>query len=218
MNDSVVSSRRARLLSDVLLQMLGSFQGRSTVSLGDIVKALRARSFGLILLIFALPMALPVPVPPGINIMLALPLLLLLGQQASGRITPWFPQSWLAKAISYKSLDDALRPAIKFLIFLERFTRPRLRLLTRQQGRIAVGILGVILSLYICIPLPLTNSVPSMGIAIMALGLLMRDGLAVIAGALLGLVWISLLTGAILYWGPEGLDILKDFIKGALGL
>jgi hypothetical protein len=52
--------------------------------------------------------------------------------------------------------------------------------------------------------------VPAFGIALMAVGLLMRDGLAVLAGALIGTLWVCLLVFA----GQAGIR----FLLGLLGL
>lgn len=208
----------ARPLSLVFREILQSFDGKERILFSDIVGAMRARSFGLLMLIFALPMALPLPVPPGINIMLASPLVLLTAQQALGFIYPWFPAKWLSKDISLESLRSILHPAIGGLEFLERFVKPRFRFLTRGLIRRGVGVWGFILTLYICIPAPLTNTVPSMAIVLMSLGLLMRDGLAVIFGALLGLIWVGMLTSAIILWGPDGINIIKEFLQSLIHL
>jgi hypothetical protein len=64
------------------------------------------------------------------------------------------------------------------------------------------------MALMVCVPLPLTNTVPSLGIACMAIGVVMRDGLAVIAGAIIGLVWIFLL----LTLGEAGIRFLVGMI------
>lgn len=60
---------------------------------------------------------------------------------------------------------------------------------------------------------PLTNTVPSMGIALMSIGILMRDGLSVLAGAFIGIAWIALLASVFIFLGLEGADLVKDFIK-----
>ena len=76
-----------------------------------------------------------------------------------------------------------------------------------------IGAMGFIMALAVSIPLPLTNTVPAFGIALMSVGVLMRDGLAVIAGALIGLAWVTLLTVFMIYFGTEGIDMIKEFIK-----
>jgi len=45
---------------------------------------------------------------------------------------------------------------------------------------------------------------------------LMRDGLAVIAGMLIGIGWIVALTYFVIVFGLEGIDLMKDMIKSVL--
>ena len=99
---------------------------------------------------------------------------------------------------------------------IEVLMHPRLSFLTTHQATVIIGALGFIMSLSVLLPLPLTNTVPSMGIAIMAMGVLMRDGLAVIAGALIGMAWVLLLVVTFYFFGTESVDIIKNFIKSFL--
>ena len=63
------------------------------------------------------------------------------------------------------------------------------------------GLFLVLFCASILVPLPLTNTVPGFAVAIASFGLMQKDGLAVIAGMILGTVWIgglifAALTGA----------------------
>jgi len=69
------------------------------------------------------------------------------------------------------------------------------------------------MALSVAVPLPLTNTVPSFGIATMAVGVLTRDGLAVLFGALVGTLWVGGMTFAVVFFGVEGLEIMKEAIK-----
>jgi hypothetical protein len=40
--------------------------------------------------------------------------------------------------------------------------------------------------------------------------------LAVMAGAVIGLVWVVVLYSLLIYFGLEGVDMLKEFIKSLL--
>ena len=62
----------------------------------------------------------------------------------------------------------------------------------------------------------MTNTVPSFGIALMSIGVVMRDGLAVLTGALIGMLWVCALSFIIITLGTEGIDFVKDIIKGYL--
>jgi hypothetical protein len=48
-------------------------------------------------------------------------------------------------------------------------------------------------TLTIMVPLPLTNTIPSVGLTLMAVGLIQRDGLFVVAGAAVATGWVTAL-------------------------
>lgn len=186
------------------------------ISLFEMLALFHERGFGFFLLIFALPMALPIPVPPGINIALASPLLFLTIQQALGLEKVWLPK-WLGdKTMASDSFRAMLTKSLPWLIRVEKIISPRLGIITGGVFSNLIGLAGLIMALCVTIPVPMTNTIPSLGIALMAIGVLMRDGLAVILGLLIGIGWVSILVWAFTHFGAEGLDILKDWIKSLL--
>ena len=204
----------AQLLQDFTATV--SAQKNDEIAVRDIVAAFHERGFGVVLLFFALPMALPVPVPPVLNVLLALPLLFLTGQQALGRHVIWLPDFVMRKTMQRAALLGLLARVIPFLRKMEALTRPRMVMLTGRGGQVLTGFFGFIMALSVTVPLPLTNTVPSFGIAVMALGVLMRDGVAVCMGALIGMMWVTILGVSLIVFGLEGLEIVKDFIQSLL--
>ena len=98
----------------------------------------------------------------------------------------------------------------------ERIAAPRLAFVTNGISSRLIGLCGLVMALSVTVPIPLTNTIPSFAIAVMAIGVLMRDGLAVIFGALIGLSWVVVLYSLLIYFGLEGVDMLKDFIKSLI--
>lgn len=205
---------QTRTLSEVLADAAAQFSNDETrVSVGEITQIFHERGIGFMLLIFAVPMALPLPVPPGINILLALPLVFLTSQLALGRHTPWMPGFVSKKTFKSSLLRMIFEKTIPWARRLECIIKPRLELLTGPTSGKVVGGLGLIMALAVCIPIPLSNTVPSFGIAVMAVGLIMRDGLAVIAGALIGTLWVC----ALGFLGQKGIELVVDMVKGFIG-
>lgn len=200
----------SHLLDDIRTQVT-----RETISLAQLLELFHERGFGFFLFLFALPAALPMPAI-GINAIIALPLLLLTTQQALGRHTIWIPKKMAQKTISQKRIHGFVDGAEPWIKRLEFFIRPRLGFMTQGIFSNIIGVLGFIMALAVSVPLPLTNTVPAFGIALMSVGVLMRDGLAVIGGALIGLTWVILLSFFMIYFGMEGLDMIKEFIKSFL--
>jgi hypothetical protein len=118
-----------------------------------------------------------------------------------------------SKKITREKMTTMITAILPWLEKLEIFIKPRLEFVTRGLFSHLIGIFGLIMALSICVPLPLTNTVPSLGIALMAIGVIMRDGLAVLAGAITGILWICALAMIIYFLGTEGIDLIKDTIK-----
>ena len=152
----------------------------------------------------------------GVGTVLGIPLVFLTAQQAIGRHTIWFPQKFRQKSMKRENVISLIEKALPWTQRIEKFIKPRLEFVTHGVFSRMIGICGFAMALSVCVPLPLTNTVPSFGIALMAIGILMRDGLAVLAGAAIGMLWIFALYGILLFVGLEGIDLIKDTIKGLL--
>ena len=207
----MTQTQTPRPLIDLLYDAVASMSD-GAVTLGHFIDSLHERGFGILIFLFALPMAIPVPVPPGVNLLFSTPLLFLTFQQIYGAKTPWLPHFIRKKSLDKQSLGKTIHKAEPWLDWISFFIRPRFAKVT--QGRIShlIGVFGFIFALCVCIPVPLTNTVPSLAIALMAIGILMRDGLAILAGMVMGSVWIGLL----LTLGISGFKALIDFIFGLL--
>lgn len=203
-----------RSLSDVLTDLENAITGE-TVSIDNLLDAFHERGFGFFLFLFALPAALPLPAV-GVGTILGLPLVFLTAQQAIGRHRIWFPKSWRTKSISAQTVTCFVAKALPWTKRIEKLVKPRLEWVTLGACSNIIGICGFIMALSVCLPFPLTNTIPSFGIAVMAIGVMMRDGLAVIAGLCIGMAWVALLVGVTLLLGTEGVDMVKDVIKGFL--
>ncbi len=207
-------SETIRPISRVLLDLKDTVP-QDKVCTFDLLEALHERGFGFLLFIFALPAAIPLP-GLGINLIIAAPLVFLTAQQALGRESIWIPEKMKYKSITRERFEAMVDAAIPYLTKIEYLVRPRLGFMTHGAFGNLIGIAGLIMALSVCIPLPLTNTVPSMGIALMAIGVIMRDGLAVLAGMLLGLLWVAMISYVLIFIGTEGLDIVKETIKSFL--
>lgn len=171
------------------------------ISLDELLRAFGLRSFGFLVLVFALPNGIPAPIAPGLSAILGAPLLLLSVQMLLGFKTPWFPASWRARSFARKDVAKLLRPALPYIVKLERFIRPRFTHLADGplSGRLIGGLIlwnAVLLSL----PIPFGNLIPAWAIILAALGQVERDGALVVAAAAssvvaTGWVWFLLDVG-----------------------
>ncbi len=178
--------------------------------LGDIIDRLDERAFGFLLLLLALPCCLPfVYLLPQI---VALPMLALAGQLAVGRHHPWLPKSLHERDFSIASFQKVVTRSEKYVGWIERIAKPRLGFITSHMGARVIGLLLLIPTASILVPLPSTNTVPGIGVAVASLGLIERDGLLVIAGLVIGFIWVFLL----LFLGVEAATLLKEWATSRL--
>ena len=185
----------------------GAGQGSNeSISLGRLSDSMEERAFGLLLLLLALPCGLPfVYVLPQI---VALPMLVLVGQMAMGRRSPWLPETLRKRRLPIQRFLDVVATARKYAGWLERLAHERFRWLTNHSSARIVGILLFIPCASILVPLPLTNTVPGIAVAIAAVGLIERDGLFVLTGITGGLIWVALL----FIGGPALIYLVVDFL------
>lgn len=188
-------SSHAATTSQRLVQLADDATGE-TVTLAWVLEQMQERAFGLFLLVLALPCCIPFLY--GLPQVVALPLMLISAQILFGRKSPWLPERLGNRTVTTEGLKNLGERAGPWLRRIEAVSRPRLIALTLPPLDRIVGLALVGFSASILVPLPLTNTVPGFAVVIVAMGLLQRDGILVILGALLGTAWIAalLLTGA----------------------
>jgi hypothetical protein len=178
-----------RRTSQILREFAASNQ-EPRISLATLRDALGDRGFGILLFIFALPNLVPVNIPL-LSAVLGLPLVLLAAQLSYGRHKPWFPD-WLERQ-TFPRLGFAavLGRTLPTLERVERLLRPRLTWLLSWTGERLVGIAVLVLVAVLALPIPFANFLPAFGIAIIALAIIEKDGLAVLVGLAVGVVSLA---------------------------
>lgn len=196
------SETRPLNFSELLAQILAE-QGQEKFTLCELSALLRDRTWGGLLLIFALINVLPLP--PGATTVTGIPLIILTAQMAAGRSTPWFPNRFDQRGVTKQELRRLTARIVPWERRLERLFRPRLVGLTRRRATRVIGVVSLLLSILLWLPIPLGNHAPAITMTLFALGLIYRDGLLVIFGAVgtlvsialvsvtLGAVWLALL-------------------------
>ena len=186
------------------------------MTLLEFTQALGERAFGLMLFALAVPVCIPLLY--GIPQIVSLPMVAIAVQMAMGRPEPWMPRRFGERRLSKSGLVQMATGARKWFGWIEAVARPRLLLLSGPTAERVVGAIFVVFIASILIPFPATNTLPGIGIAMASIGLITPDGLLVLAGLAIGLVWITLLVVGIAVFGPAFIDLFKDAIKSLLGL
>ncbi len=192
--------KKNRAASDVLEDAINNNQN-DRVSVDELMHALHERGFGLLLIIFVLPNCVPIPAP-GLTSLTAIPIMFLAYQLIVGRDAPWLP-SWIAnKTIRRTTLAMMIAKAAPRMKKVEKLLRARLSFASSNTGERVVGVFCMLFAISIALPLPWTNFIPGIGILVMSLGLLSRDGVTILIGIAIGSVGVAL-TGAIIILGPH---------------
>jgi hypothetical protein len=182
----------ARTISTLLQEQFCQSESTETITVEEILRRLDERGFGVIIILLGLPIAIP-GCPPPIPSIFALPLCVLCLQMVLRYDTPVLPGFIARKQIKTASLQRTITKAIPWLQRLEAIISPRIEWLSRRRGERYVGLIMLVFSLTILIPVPMTNTVPGISVILMSIGLLSRDGLVMIVGAVLGSSWLLFL-------------------------
>jgi len=157
------------------------------VLFGHLIAALGYRSFGVAIMIFAIPMILPMP--PGIPLSAGFVIAILGFQLLLGRPYLSLPKSLNEKTIDKKFLLGAYDFADRFLGWMFRLAKPRFPKITGAFALRASGIIFIILGGLMILPIPLVGNIfPAISCTIIALGLTDRDGIIFVLGILMALV------------------------------
>jgi hypothetical protein len=182
-----------RRMSAILLGLVESARGER-VTLGEMVDAFDARAYGPLIVLFAAPNILPVALP-GISAVLGAPLILLTAQLMIGRPRPWLPDFLRRRSLKRASFESLVHRIVPRLVRIEAMIQPRLLPLTGAWGKRLIGAFGMILSAILFLPVPFGNALPGLALVLMAVGIVSRDGLAVMVGGLIGVVGLVVISG-----------------------
>ena len=199
---------RGQRLSSLLRRLAGEIEDQ--IRLADLARSFGDRTFGALLLVFALPNL--IPLPPGSSTVLGVPLIFIAAQLALGRPELWLPRSIGERSFAKGDLQRLVNYTLPALRRTERLLAPRLGLLMNDR---LIGLACFILAVILALPIPLGNMLPAFAICAFALGLLQRDGVAVLVGwvaAAASLVIVTLVSGAIIFVMRAAYDMVLSFL------
>lgn len=182
----------------------------ASLSCNDLLALVGPRSHVVAILLFALLNLLPAP--PGYNFFMALIIIALCVSLLFKREMQFrglFGRMQLPVKIVLK-LMDVLG---KLAGWAARISSPRWRGLTGNAILPVVAVFGVLLGLFMLPPIPATNTLPSLGLAVICVGVLNHDGVVVLLGGLVGLAGI--IVCAVAVWVVVALSFaIGDAVDG----
>ncbi len=164
---------------------------------------------GALIFVFAIPNAMPLP--PGASSILGAPLLFLTAQLALGR-RPWLPKLIADRSMDRVHFASIVQRVAPWLARAERLLRPRLEMLALPPFENVIGVICLLLSIILFLPIPFGNMPPAVAICLFALGILERDGIWIIAGVAATVVAITIVWGVLLALFESGLYLLSRML------
>jgi hypothetical protein len=183
-------------------------RGDQPKTLGSLIDVFGERSFAIV---FVLLMAVPaLPLPTGgvthvfevITMLLALELIV-------GRRTIWLPARWRKLQIGGESKEKFIDALLRRIRSLERIARPRGRWLFghRLSGSLfGLAALGLSLTAFLAPPFSGLDTLPSIGLVVLALGYLMTDIVVVAVGASIGVLGVA----SVIFLGSIAVKFFKS--------
>jgi hypothetical protein len=110
----------------------------------------------------------------------------------------WLPRIITDRSLSRVDFHRVVKTASPWLARAEGIMKPRLEFLAKRPAVHVAGFVAFVMSLLVLLPIPGANMAPSIAICIIALGLLERDGVWIVIGALVGIVSTIVVAG--IYW------------------
>ena len=209
MNQDVVTGLRNRQRNARTSELLRDFAHSLTserVTVGDIVSGLGDRGLGVLIAIFALPNILPSAVPFG-NVATGIPPLIFAIQLMLGLNFLILPRFIAGQTIGTKMLKSMVPRIANVLSWFERLLTLRLPWVTVPQAERVIGAICMLLAIVSMLPIPFGHNLPALGLLLIGLGLIERDGLAILIGSAIGLIGTFVL-GLVIFGLAQGLSFI----------
>ena len=191
-----VAPRGTHRVSDHLAGWLAS---DDPSTLGLLAETFGAKIFPVACLVLMAPSALPIPTG-GANHVLDVIALVFAAQIALAREKLWLPARWRTRALGPRTCK-AMGYVVRAIHWSERFARPRgAGAISSRLGQVVLGLVMIafILGAMFSPPFSGLDTLPSLGAAVLGLGLVLEDLLFVVIGIALGAggIGLSLTVGA----------------------
>lgn len=172
------------MLSHLLTSIINDIHG-DTITLRKLLERCGREGMLLVCAIACLPFLIPVSIP-GVSTVFGAAIVLLSTALFLDRL-PWLPQRILDKDLDANKLKPVLHKGVVMVGKLDRWLQPRWSGLTTspmQRFNSAVLVFGGLLLMAPLGLIPFSNTVPAVGILLLTVGMMQRDGVFVLLGYL----------------------------------
>ncbi|HEY1688675.1 MAG TPA: exopolysaccharide biosynthesis protein [Solirubrobacteraceae bacterium] len=168
--------------------------GEGEKTAGSLIELFGRKSFAILFVILLGVPALPLPTGGATHVFEILAVLLAL-QLIAGRSEIWLPRRWRNLTLAGPRQQRFIAGLMRLIRWLERHSRPRLRLLF--ENRLANVVFGLLViggsaGAFLAPPFTGLDTLPALGVVLLALGVLLEDFLVVLAALAIGIAGVTL--------------------------
>ena len=181
---------RRHTVSDELERWLDS-EGDKT--LGSIIELFEEKSFALLFILLLGVSALPLPTGGATHVFEIVAMLLAV-QLIAGRDKIWLPERWRRLPLAGPNQQRFINRLMKAIRWLERFSRPRgSYLFEHRLSNIVFGVIVLASSLaaFLAPPFSGLDTLPSLGVVLLSIGVLLEDLAIVILAVVVGVAGVA---------------------------
>jgi hypothetical protein len=184
-------------------------RGDGRKDLGSLIDLFGTRSFAIVFVILMALPALPLPTGGATHVLEVITALLAL-ELIVGRQDIWLPKRWERLELGGGSRQKFVDRLVRVIRFFERFSRPRARwLFGHRLSGVVFGllVLGLTVAAFFAPPFSGLDTLPSLGVVILALGVLLEDLILAAVGTAVGAggVLVAVLLGSAVVNGVKSL-------------
>jgi len=177
--------------SDELERWLES-EGDKT--LGSIIELFEEKSFALLFILLLGVSALPLPTGGATHVFEIVAMLLAV-QLIAGRAGIWLPERWRRLPLAGPTQQRFINRLMRSIRWLERFSRPRATYLF--DHRLSNSVFGVLalagsLAAFLAPPFSGLDTLPSLGVVLLSIGVLLEDLAIVVIAVMVGVAGVLL--------------------------
>lgn len=185
-------------LSATLTKTIDGIQGE-TVTLRELIASIGEQGLLLLCALATLPFLFPVSIP-GVSTVFGAAIILLAIAVTRNRV-PWLPDRILDRPLSATKLVPVMRKGVRLVSRMDAWVRPRALYMTSGHMTIVNGCTLILGGLLLMAPfglIPFSNTAPAIGILLLTIGMIQRDGIFVVLGYV-GTVVTIIYFGVLLY-------------------
>jgi hypothetical protein len=194
----------AEKLSDQLEQWLGDGQQRT---LGGLLELFGSKGFAVGFIVLMAPSALPAPTG-GVTHVLEVVTMLLALELIIGRRAVWLPERWRRLELGGPRRERFTRTLVRRVRWIERFSHPHLSyLFGHRVSGVVFGmlVLAFTLAAFVAVPFSGLDTLPSLGIVLLALAVLFENFFLAIAGFVIGASGVLL----VVFLGSRAVELVS---------